>query len=135
MNATLRVVVADDEGPARRFLLSLLRTFEDVVVVGAAESGDEALDLIEREKPDLVLLDIHMPSLDGFGVLGLLPDSLPLVTFVTAFHEYEGIAREAGAMDYLLKPIDRSTLAHTLGLARKRLADLADGATRQTDTP
>jgi CheY-like chemotaxis protein len=64
VNARLRVVIADDERPARSFLAALLRSFDDVLLVGEAESGPEAVDLIEREKPDLALLDLQMPELD-----------------------------------------------------------------------
>ena len=72
MSARLRVVVADDERPARSFLVSLLRSFEDVVVVGEAASGKEAVAIIEKEKPDLALLDWQMPELDGIGVVRML---------------------------------------------------------------
>ncbi len=72
MNARLRVVVADDERPARAFLVTLLRTFDDVVIVGEAASGKEAVTLIEKERPDLALLDWQMPELDGVGVVKAL---------------------------------------------------------------
>ena len=65
----LRIVVVDDERPARSFLVALLRSFKDVVVVGAADSGKAALAMIERESPDLALLDLQMPELDGIGVV------------------------------------------------------------------
>src|SRR6059058_5273603 len=65
VSARLRVVVADDERPARSFLVSLLRSFEDVAVVGEAASGKDAVALIEKERPDLALLDWQMPELDG----------------------------------------------------------------------
>ena len=66
VTARLRVVVADDERPARSFLVALLRSFNDVVVVGEAASGKEAVTIIEQERPDLALLDLQMPELDGF---------------------------------------------------------------------
>ena len=69
MTARLRVVVADDERPARSFLVALLRSFEDVVVVGEAASGREAVAMIEKEKPDLAFLDWQMPELDGMAVV------------------------------------------------------------------
>ncbi len=124
MDAKLRVIVADDERPARVLLLNLLDTFEDITVVGAAESGDEALALIEREKPDLILLDVHMPGLDGFGVVHLLSEAdAPLVAFVTAFEEYAELAEEVGAIDYLHKPVAAAHLARTFALARGHLKD------------
>ena len=72
MNARLRVVIADDERPARSFLAALLRSFDDVVIVAEAASGKEALTAIERERPDLALLDLQMPELDGIGVVRML---------------------------------------------------------------
>src|SRR5919198_476066 len=120
MDAKLCVIVADDERPARSFLLNLLNTFDDIIVVGAAASGDETLDLVEREQPDLVLLDLHMPGLDGFGVMHLLPESAPpLVVLVTAFEDYRGLAQEVGVFDYLLKPVDRQQLRGTLARAHE----------------
>ena len=72
MNDRLRVVIADDERPARSFLAALLRSFDDVVIVAEAESGKEAVAAIERERPDLALLDLQMPELDGIGVVRML---------------------------------------------------------------
>ena len=69
MTAKLRVVIADDERPARSFLAAMLRNFEDVEIVGEATNGAEAVEMIEREKPDLALLDLQMPELDGLGVV------------------------------------------------------------------
>jgi DNA-binding LytR/AlgR family response regulator len=120
VDANLRVIVADDERPARVFLLNLLDTVEDVTVVGAAATGDETLDLVERLHPDLVLLDIHMPGLDGFGVVHLLSDTpMPLVVFVTAHEGYRDLADEVGVFEYLLKPITREQLLRTLTRARE----------------
>ena len=128
MSARLRVVVADDERPARSFLVALLRSFEDVVVVGEAASGREAVAMIEKEKPDLAFLDWQMPELDGMGVLRQLrKQSVPLVAFVTAYDEYAVRAFEVNAVDYLLKPVDKSRLRDTLNRAQDRMeqADLA----------
>ena len=134
MSARLRVVVADDELPARAFLVSLLRTFEDVQVVGEAASGKEAVAVIEREKPDLALLDWQMPELDGIGVVGILKkDAMPLIAFVTAYDEYAVRAFEVNAVDYLLKPVERARLRETLDRALERIEDaelISDHATR-----
>src|SRR5205085_9070630 len=82
VSARLRVVVADDERPARSFLVSLLRSFDDVAVVGEAASGKDAVAIIEKERPDLALLDWQMPELDGIGVIRMLKkDAMPLVAF------------------------------------------------------
>jgi CheY-like chemotaxis protein len=89
MTSRLRIVIADDERPARAFLTTLLRGFDDVVIVGEAGSGKEAVEIIERERPDLALLDLQMPELDGMGVVRMLKKRrLPLIAFVTAFDEY-----------------------------------------------
>jgi two-component system, LytTR family, response regulator len=121
VSARLRVIIADDERPARSFLAALLRSFDDVVLVGEAESGPEAVDLIEREKPDLALLDLQMPELDGLGVVRALKNRfMPLVAFVTAYDEYAMRAFEVNAVDYLLKPVERMRLRETLNRALDR---------------
>jgi len=119
--ARLRLVIADDERPARSFLAALLRSCDDVVIVGEAETGTEAVALIEREKPDLALLDLQMPELDGLGVVRALRSSrLPLIAFVTAYDEYAIRAFEVNAIDYLLKPVERARLRETLDRAHDR---------------
>ncbi|MGE3179130.1 MAG: LytR/AlgR family response regulator transcription factor [Vicinamibacterales bacterium] len=122
MSPKLRVVIADDERPARSFLAALLRSYEDVTIVGEAESGTEAVEAIERERPDLALLDLQMPELDGIGVVRMLKRSAqPLVAFVTAFDEYAVRAFELNAVDYLLKPVDKARLRETLNRALERI--------------
>jgi two-component system LytT family response regulator len=122
VSAQLRVVVADDERPARSFLLALLRSFDDVTVVGEAASGKEAIAIIEKEKPDLALLDWQMPELDGIGVVRLLKKrELPLVAFVTAYDEHAVRAFEVNAIDYLLKPVEKARLRETLNRAQERM--------------
>jgi two-component system LytT family response regulator len=122
VSARLRVVVADDERPARSFLVSLLRSFEDVVVVGEAASGKEAVAIIEKEKPDLALLDWQMPELDGMGVVRMLKkDAMPLIAFVTAYDEYAVRAFKVNAVDYLLKPVEKTRLRETLNRAHERI--------------
>jgi two-component system LytT family response regulator len=122
VSAPLRVVVADDERPARSFLIALLGSFEDVRVVGEAESGKEAVALIERERPDLALLDWQMPELDGIGVVRMLKKiEMPLIAFVTAYDEYAVKAFEVNAVDYLLKPVDKARLRETINRAQERI--------------
>ena len=122
MTARLRIVVADDERPARSFLLAMLRSFPDIAVVGEGASGREAVALIEKEKPDLALLDWQMPELDGIGVVRMLKKSdMPLVAFVTAYDEYAVRAFELNAVDYLLKPVDRTRLREALNRAQERM--------------
>lgn len=118
----LRVIVADDERPARAFLAGILCGFEDVEVVGEAASGAEAVELIEQMSPDLALLDLQMPELDGLAVVRLIrKDRLPLIAFVTAYDEYAVRAFEMNAIDYLLKPVDPSRLRSTVNRAMERL--------------
>ncbi|HTE47071.1 MAG TPA: response regulator [Gemmatimonadaceae bacterium] len=120
--AILRVVVADDERPARAFLSGILRTFEDVEVIGEAAGGAECVALIETLAPDLVLLDLQMPEVDGLGVVRLIrKDKLPLIAFVTAYDEYAVRAFEMNAVDYLLKPVDPPRLRATVNRALERL--------------
>lgn len=122
MNDSLRVVIADDERPARSFLAAMLRGFEDVTIVGEAEDGAEAVEVIERTKPDLALLDLQMPEIDGLGVVRLLKKNrMPLIAFVTAYDEYAVRAFELNAVDYLLKPVDRGRLRETINRAQERL--------------
>lgn len=122
MNAKLRVLIADDERPARSFLAAMLRAFDDVEIIGEAENGAEAIELIERHRPDLALLDLQMPEIDGLGVVRLIKKNrLPLIAFVTAYDEYAVRAFELNAVDYLLKPVDRARLQETLNRANERL--------------
>jgi two-component system, LytTR family, response regulator len=122
VTARLRIVVADDERPARAFLIALLRSFDDVVVVGEAASGREAVTLIEKERPDLALLDWQMPELDGIGVVkSLKKHDLPLIAFVTAYDEYAVRAFEVNAVDYLLKPVEKARLREALNRAQERM--------------
>lgn len=123
MPRPLRVVLADDERPARRFLANLLKTFPDVEVVGEASNGREALDLIEQTRPALALLDLHMPELGGLDAARLLKaGAAPMVAFVTAYDEFAVQAFELNAVDYLLKPVERERLAATLARAHERHA-------------
>src|SRR2546428_11076507 len=118
----LRVVIADDERPARSFLASVLRTFNDVEIVGEAANGMEAVHLIESRHPDLALLDLQMPEVDGLGVVRLLKKNrTPLVAFVTAYDQYAVRAFDVNAVDYILKPVEAGRLRQTIDRARERL--------------
>ncbi len=118
----LRVIIADDERPAREFLKSVLREFEQVELVGEAENGSDAVELIKRVKPDLAILDLKMPEVSGLDAVKLLRRSqMPLIAFVTAHDEFAVQAFEVNAVDYLLKPVERSRLAETLARASERL--------------
>src|SRR5437899_2367763 len=118
----LRIVIADDERPARSFLASILRTFKDVEIVGEAANGMEAVHLIESRHPDLALLDLQMPEVDGLGVVRLLrKNRTPLVAFVTAYDEHAVRAFEVNAVDYVLKPVEAGRLRQTIDRVKDRL--------------
>jgi two-component system LytT family response regulator len=122
MRSVLRVVIADDERPSRSMLAGMLADVGDVAIVGEAQNGTEAVEVIERTRPDLALLDLQMPGVDGLGVVRLIRrDRLPLVAFVTAYDEFAVQAFEMNAVDYLLKPVERPRLHDTLERARERL--------------
>ena len=118
----LRIIIADDERPAREFLKAILRDFADAELVGEAENGADAVELIKSLKPDLALLDLRMPEISGLEAVRLLRKSqMPLVAFVTAYDEYAVQAFEVNAVDYLLKPVEKSRLRETLNRAHERL--------------
>lgn len=117
----IRTLVVDDEKLARDRLVSFLKDISDVAVVGQAKNGVDAVRLIEEASPDLVLLDVQMPGMDGLGVLRAL-NQRPQVVFATAFDEYAIQAFEVHAADYLLKPITRTRLEEAVRRVRLRLA-------------
>lgn len=112
----MKVLVVDDEAPARRRLLRMLSAISDVEVVGEAADGVEARTKIDALGPDLLLLDIQMPELDGLS-LARTP-SMPAVIFTTAHAEHAVVAFELAAVDYLLKPIERDRLERAIERAR-----------------
>jgi two-component system LytT family response regulator len=119
---SLRLVVADDERPARRFLIGLVKTCAGVQLVGEAATGEEAISLIEAERPHLALLDLQMPEIGGLDVVRRVrSDRLPLVAFVTAYDDYAVEAFELNAIDYLLKPVQKNRLEATIDRARQQL--------------
>jgi len=119
----IRALIVDDELPARELIAALLRDEPDVEIVGECANGRAAVAAIERLAPDLIFLDVQMPSLDGFGVLAELPvERLPLVVFVTAFDKHAVRAFEVHAFDYLLKPFEYDRLRQSVQRARAQLA-------------
>lgn len=128
----IRVLIADDERPAREFLKTMLGRFADVELVAEAENGSEALELIRDRRPDLALLDLQMPGASGIEVVKLLRKSqMPLVAFVTAHDEFAVQAFAVSAIDYLLKPIEPARLRETVDRAKVRLEE-ADWRDRET---
>jgi DNA-binding LytR/AlgR family response regulator len=130
----LRSLLIDDEPNARMRLRRLLKDEEHVEVIGEAEDGLEAVTEIQRLTPDLIFLDIQMPGLDGFDTLKALPDGmrLPLIIFVTGFHEHALAAFDANAIAYLLKPIEPGRLREMVERAW-RLHHFADDRAEATD--
>lgn len=130
----MRIVLADDDRLIRDILSSLLTTLEPgVEVVAQCGSGPEAVAAIQREKPDLVFLDIRMPGLDGFAVVQQLPEPRPLIVFSTAFEQHAVRAFDHQALDYLLKPYEVPRLKITLDRARLALARRANSAAGRED--
>jgi two-component system, LytTR family, response regulator len=126
----IHALVVDDESLARSNLKVLLQADPDIASVTECGSGMEAVEEIKSSKPDLVFLDVQMPECDGFDVLELLGNDLPIIIFVTAHDEYALRAFEAGALDYLLKPFDNARFGRALNRAKDRLAHYAPSAPR-----
>jgi DNA-binding LytR/AlgR family response regulator len=126
----VKAVIADDEAPLRQFLKTrLAEVWPELVICGEAKNGREALDLIERHRPQVAFLDIRMPGFSGLEVAGKAEGACRIV-FVTAFDEYAVEAFEKEAVDYLLKPLSKERLAKTV----KRLKGaLESGAAAPAD--
>jgi two-component system LytT family response regulator len=119
---TVRAFIVDDEPLARRRLRDLCAREPGFEVVGEAGDGAAAVAAIRESRPDLLFLDVHIPELDGFGVLARLAVPVPAIVFVTAYDEYALRAFEVNALDYLLKPFDRARFQETIRRARAALA-------------
>jgi len=120
----MKVLIVDDEPVARQVLREELETLPEVVIVGEAENGRQALQQIAALQPDLVLLDLQMPVMGGFEVVRKLGGGhLPAVVIVTAFDQHAIEAFEAGAVDYLLKPVGEERLRQAVERARKLCAN------------
>jgi two-component system LytT family response regulator len=117
---TIRVLIVDDEAPARERLRRFLEAVQEVEIIGEAQNGIQAVEMIKADRPDLVLLDIQMPGLDGFGVLEALSQPPPII-FVTAYDEYAIQAFEVNALDYLLKPFSKERLEESLQRVRRKV--------------
>ena len=126
----IRVLLVDDEDLARQRLRALLARRSDFEVTGECSTGAEAVKEIRSNRPDLVLLDVQMPELDGFDVISEIgPHNMPAVIFTTAFDDYAIDAFEVGAVDYLLKPVDEDRFTRTLDRAARRLREAGEGST------
>lgn len=125
----MRTLIVDDEAPARDRLKRYLATLEGVEVVGEARDGVQAVEMIKAQSPELVLLDIQMPGLDGFEVVEALEDPPPII-FVTAYDEYAIRAFEIHALDYLLKPFTQERLVKAIRRAQESIAGGQELTTR-----
>ena len=117
----MRSLIVDDEADARGRLARLLKSHPDIVVAGEAQDGLDALEKIEKLRPDLLFLDIEMPGLTGFEVVRSIPAKvpLPLVIFATGFDQHALAAFEVNALAYLLKPVEPERLTQALERARR----------------
>ena len=134
----MRVLIVDDEPPARERLRSMVAEAGEYEVAGEAGHGEQAIDLVDKLTPDIVLLDVRMPGIDGLEVarhLAALPEP-PAVIFTTAFDEYALQAFDSEAVAYLLKPIRaeklRAALAKAARLTRPQLQQVAAAAREPT---
>jgi len=124
----MRILVVDDEAPARQRLMDLLQKDAGIASVLEATDGLEAVTMIERARPDLVFLDVQMPELDGLGVIDAVGAAeMPLTVFVTAYDQHAIRAFESNALDYLLKPYSDERVEATLARARTRLTETQAG--------
>jgi two-component system, LytTR family, response regulator LytT len=125
-SATISTIVVDDEKLACEELTYLLKDFPEIEVIATSSNGLEAVDLIQKLEPELVFMDIHMPGLNGLGVIRKLKElqaDLPSFIFVTAYDQHAVEAFRLEAMDYVLKPVERERLAETVDRARRAIQE------------
>src|SRR6185436_10239965 len=124
----IRALIIDDEPLARRRIKSLLAHDSSIDVIGECSDGSKAVSSITELTPDLVFLDVQMPAMDGFEVIKTVgAERMPTVIFVTAYDQYALKAFEVNALDYLLKPFDRSRFQKTLDRAKTMIRHLQNG--------
>lgn len=125
----IRALIIDDERLARQELRSLVEQFDTIQIVGESGKPEEALDLIDRENPDLIFLDIQMPGMSGFELLDEIEGKAPEVIFVTAYDEYALQAFEVNALDYVMKPVEMDRLKEGIQKITKKIEE------RKAQTP
>jgi two-component system, LytTR family, response regulator len=131
-NPRLRTLIVDDEPLARDKVRILLAKDPEIEIIGECANGQEAVEMIERESPDLVFLDVQMPGLDGFGVLKQIgAEHAPGVVFVTAYDQHALHAFEVHALDYLVKPFAQKRFNETLQRAKEQLRNRQGGVLTQ----
>ena len=120
----MRVLIVDDEIYAREEIEAILNETGEFMVAGKCANALEAIRAINREKPDVLFLDVQMPVINGFELLGMIDEKvMPSVVFVTAYDEYALKAFEENALDYLLKPVEKERLAKTVVKLKKRFSE------------
>lgn len=119
----IRTLIIDDERLARQELKSLLEQFDNIQIVGESGKPEEALDLIDKENPDLLFLDIQMPGMNGFELLAEIEGKAPEVIFVTAYDDYALKAFEVNALDYVMKPVELNRLREGITKISSRIAE------------
>ena len=124
-----KVIIIDDEAPARELIRHYLLTYPDIDIVGEADNGFTAMKLIREQNPQLIFLDVQMPKLTGFEMLELM-DILPAIIFSTAFDQYAIRAFELNAVDYLLKPYSKERFDAAM---QKALARIQSGTATQPE--
>jgi two-component system LytT family response regulator len=117
----IRAVIVEDSRLARNELKELIKLHDDLELVGEAANVDDGVELIEKESPDLLFLDINMPEKDGFDLLELL-DEVPITVFTTAYDEYAIKSFEYNALDYLLKPVSNKRFDMALEKVREKMS-------------
>ena len=118
----MNVLIVDDEPLAREGMTLLLKDEPSISSIAEARNGAEAVEAIRGQRPDLVMLDVQMPEMDGFGVLRAVgAEQMPPVIFVTAHDRYAIQAFEVNAIDYLLKPVTRERCSQALARVRERM--------------
>ncbi|NMP15282.1 MULTISPECIES: LytTR family DNA-binding domain-containing protein [unclassified Thalassotalea] len=130
----LRTLVVDDEPLARKGLMVRLKDCNDIDIIGECSNGQQAIDAIKLQRPDLVFLDIQMPGLNGFDVVQNLTSAnidMPMVVFVTAFDQYAIKAFDVRAIDYMLKPVDMERLQQAIDTVKSALQQKQAGEHKQ----
>jgi len=120
---TIKTILVDDEKLARQGLRTMLTAFPEIEIIGEAANADEAIELIDKLKPQLMFLDVEMPEKTGFDLLEELIET-PVVIFITAYNEFAIQAFEVNALDYLLKPVQDVRLGEAIMRAKKKLVEL-----------
>jgi len=128
----IKTMIVDDEILARENIEALIQDDPDVSIVGRCTNGEQAVEALRRQKPDLLFLDVQMPGCDGFEVLARVrPDERPHVVFITAYDQYAIRAFEVNAVDYLLKPFSRQRFAAALARAKTAVRGQQQGRLKE----